>query len=81
MGLLLALLHQPHLSVGNHSHHSTVLLDSSQITIDLLFAKFVRPLLGILGESLLLRLVPRLLFEEQTKSIDGDNEWPHRIVG
>lgn len=56
--LLLAFLHQTNLGVSEHTNHGTILLDSSQIIVDLTLASWISPLLGGTSESLLLGLVP-----------------------
>ena len=56
--LLLAAAEQLLLGVADEAHHAAVLLDLVQLLGDLLLAEVILPLLGGLGESLLLRLGP-----------------------
>ena len=58
MGLLLAAAEQLLLRVADEAHHAAVLLDLVQLLGNLLLAKVVLPLLGGLGERLLLGLGP-----------------------
>ena len=69
MGLLLTLLHHAHLSMGNHTHNGTILLDASQVHVDFSFAKGISPFLGVLGESLLLRFVPMILQTRKNEKV------------
>ena len=56
--LLLAAAEQLLLSVANEAHHAAILLYLVQLLGDLLLAEVVLPLLGGLGERLLLGLGP-----------------------
>jgi len=67
MGLLLSFLQQLHLSVSDYTNDLAVLDDLAEVALDLFLARFVLPLLGVLGERLLLlRLVPSISFPTQT---------------
>jgi hypothetical protein len=57
--LLLGQLHLANLGVGNHTNHGAVLLDASKLSINFLVT--ISILLHVLGESLLLALVPVLV--------------------
>ena len=59
VGLLLADPDLPHLGVGDDAHNGAVLLDALEVALDGLLA--VSVLLGVLGEGLLLGLVPVLV--------------------
>lgn len=58
VGLLVAVLQDLDLSVSNDADSRAVLLDLVQILIDRLLAIFIAPFLGVLGEALLLALIP-----------------------
>ena len=58
MRLLLAAAEQLLLGVADEAHHAAVLLNLVQLLGDLLLAEVILPLLGGLGERLLLRLGP-----------------------
>ena len=58
MSFLLAAAEQLLLSVADEAHHAAVLLNLVQLLGDLLLAEVILPLLGGLGERLLLGLGP-----------------------
>jgi len=61
MGLLVAMLHELHLSVGDDPDHRAILSDLVEVAFDGLLAFLILPLLGVLSEGLLLSLVPVLV--------------------
>merc|ERR1719192_1375548 len=58
---LLAFLQEFHLCVRDNTDHFAVLLHHFEIALDLLHSVLILPLLGIVGEGLLLGLVPILV--------------------
>eukprot|EP01136_Pigoraptor_vietnamica_P044062 Opistho-1_new@20348 len=64
------------LRVSNDADDRAVLLDAGELAVDRLLALLRRPALGVLGERLLLRLVPRLV--EAAAAVLAQVLGPHR---
>lgn len=66
--LLLAQAEQLHLGVSHNTNDAAILLDASQILFNLLLAGRILPLLGRLGERLLLRISPNQVKKRTQKT-------------
>merc|ERR1719285_57394 len=79
MSLLLHFTQNLHLCVSNNSDDTAVLLDLTQISLNLLLAQGIGPLGGVLGESLLLASRPILV--ESSLTFLSNMLSPHCLEG